>query len=649
MLFDKQNNMNLSPNTLLQGGKYKIINQLGQGGFGITYLAIQTALDRKVAVKEFFMSNCCQRNEETTFVTMADNSIYGYAEPYKRKFIKEAKTIAALDNQHIIRIHDVFEEYGTAYYVMEYLEGGDLKSRTPDNGITEADAIKIICQIAEALKYIHRRNILHLDIKPSNILFREDGTAVLIDFGISKHYDESDGNETSSTPIGISDGYAPLEQYDNAGMNAFAPTSDIYSLGATLFFLLTGQRPPNASAILNQGMPVLPLSVTEKTANLVTKAMAVRKIDRPQSVSEFLSLLDGTQDTDKGSDVITHNDSNKIVSIIEDNDKIIKEGFNQVLDNVSYSQNKQNRVNHFKKGFLWFGLVCIIVALSFGINYMLEKNGEVQQIGVTTDDSDYDIVAYLPKDLTTAPNGVYAVNKEGKGVPIEFADESCIAVALIVNDAPVPQRFMIEKNGTKNIVSIKAAYKADGATNMDYNAFYWGVYDKDQKDIQLLDRISKNSANWESGYLPKEDGSYSNEYHNLSSNISTWTSGTALGDFNGKANTAALLITSSKTNVNNKYANMITWCSRFNNTPVENQGYNDWYIPSLGQLGLICLNLRSINIALTKIEGQIIEPDIYWSSSKSYADYGWYISFYNNYINDMGNKNGENVRFVRDI
>ena len=253
--------MNLTKDTYLQGGKYKIIRQLGQGGFGVTYLAIQTALDRKVAVKEFFMFDYCNREGETTFVTMGNSSSHGMVEQYKRKFIKEAKTIASLDNPHIIRIYDVFEENGTAYYVMEYLEGGDLKSRIPAGGIPQAEAVRTIKQIAEGLQYLHAQKILHLDVKPTNILYRGKDTAVLIDFGLSKHYDGY-GEQTSRTPLGISDGYAPLEQYEPDGITIFSPATDIYALGGTFYHMLTGKRPPSASQTI-KGLPALPATVSK--------------------------------------------------------------------------------------------------------------------------------------------------------------------------------------------------------------------------------------------------------------------------------------------------------------------------------------------------------------------------------------------------
>ena len=241
----------LKTNAVLQNGKYRIEGVLGQGGFGITYLASQVALNRKVTIKEFFMKELCNRDEQTSQVSVPSMGSVDTVARFRAKFVKEAQTIAALNNPHIIHIHDIFEENGTAYYVMDYLSGGLLSDLVQRNGVLdEATAIGYIRQVADALSYIHARNINHLDIKPSNVLIDGNGNAVVIDFGLSKRYDET-GSQTSTTPVGISHGFAPLEQYQPGGVSTFSPTTDIYSLGATLYKLLSGQTPPNATALLD--------------------------------------------------------------------------------------------------------------------------------------------------------------------------------------------------------------------------------------------------------------------------------------------------------------------------------------------------------------------------------------------------------------
>ena len=289
----------LKSGSSLQGGKYIIHIVLGQGGFGITYEAEQVSLRRKVAVKEFFMKDSCERDGNTSHVTVPTASNRELVSKFKDKFIREARMIAALDHEHIVRIHDVFEENGTAYYVMEYLGGGCLGDGVKaGKALAEREAVESIRQIASALSYLHNKGIIHFDVKPSNVLKTEDGKLKLIDFGISKHYDEA-GVQTSSTPVGISKGYAPLEQYQQGSdIKSFTPATDVYSLGATLYALLSGSNPPEASLIYEDGLPIID-GISPAVMRAVEKAMQPRRKERPQSVEEFLQLLDSSVTDDE--------------------------------------------------------------------------------------------------------------------------------------------------------------------------------------------------------------------------------------------------------------------------------------------------------------------------------------------------------------
>lgn len=281
---------NLPTNTILQGGKYKIERVLGQGGFGITYLAVQTMLGRVVCIKEFFLKDFCTRTASGEVVNgMAASS--EFVERYRSKFIKEARIISRFDHPNIIHVFDTFIENGTAYYVMEYIEGASLDEIIRRGGAMPEDkAVGYIKQVARALDYIHQRSVNHLDVKPANIMVsRSDNRAILIDFGVSKQYDEQ-GEQTSSTPIGISHGYAPIEQYRAGGVSTFSPQSDIYALGATLYKLITGNTPPQPSDIINDGLPQLPNNVSAELKNLIYQAMQIRKGDRPDSVDFFMRV-----------------------------------------------------------------------------------------------------------------------------------------------------------------------------------------------------------------------------------------------------------------------------------------------------------------------------------------------------------------------
>ena len=289
--------MELKQGARLQGGKYTIERMLGQGGFGITYLGTQTGLNRWVAIKEFFMKDYCFREEEGTRVCTNSSGAKANLDAYRTKFLKEARHIATLDHPNIIRVYDVFEENDTAYYVMEYIDGGSLADRLRGQGpFSEGGALMYIRQLAAALEYLHGHNMLHLDVKPANVLLKPGGQCVLIDFGLSKCYNVG-GDATSSTPVGISHGFAPLEQYNQEGTQRFQPATDVYALGATLYNLLTAEKPPAAMDLAmgaqlewtHNGQQVC---VDKNIRATIQASMAVKPDSRPQTMGAFLRLLE---------------------------------------------------------------------------------------------------------------------------------------------------------------------------------------------------------------------------------------------------------------------------------------------------------------------------------------------------------------------
>ena len=287
--------MKLQPETLLKNGSYRIISALGQGGFGITYLAEHIHMRRKVCIKEFFPTSLYRRDDISHLATVKDDDNVEVVNAFKAKFLKEARTISTMDNPHIVRVFDSFEENGTAYYVMEYIEGESLASIVErDGALDESTARRYIAEVADALGYLHERNTLHLDVKPHNIMVRKsDDRAILIDFGLAKHYDDESGTQTTLTLGGRSHGYSPIEQYDDGGVAYFSPETDIYSLGATLYYLVTASHPPRANVVGSNGLPELPHSVSSPTRAAITAAMGFSIKQRPHTTATFMSHLNG--------------------------------------------------------------------------------------------------------------------------------------------------------------------------------------------------------------------------------------------------------------------------------------------------------------------------------------------------------------------
>lgn len=314
----------LSKGCLLKGKSYDyyIEGVLGQGSFGITYLASARMSGElgslntgtRVAIKEFFMRDINGR--DGTSVT--SGSKHGIYKDYKRKFKREALNLSKLNHPDIVKVVELFEANSTAYYVMEYIDGGSLNSYIDEHGsLNENTAVALCTKIGSALSFMHSKRMLHLDLKPSNIMMRRDGTPVLIDFGLSKQYDNN-GEPESSTNVGSgTPGYAPIEQADYHDGKGFPVTMDVYALGATMFKMLTGQRPPEASSILNDGFPYGLLKkhgVSTSVIKAVESAMNPVRSKRCASVKDFISMLRNVDDNTLPDaddeiipDVINHN------------------------------------------------------------------------------------------------------------------------------------------------------------------------------------------------------------------------------------------------------------------------------------------------------------------------------------------------------
>ena len=288
----------LQPGTVIHGthNDYRIDRVLGQGSFGITYVANVRLKGRlgaiestaMVAIKEFFLRDVSSRNGLRVF-SVSDSTL---CSDYRRDFLREAQNLSRLDNDHIVKVLETIEENDTVYYVMEYLSGGNLDQHILSHGkLSCREALDIAIQIGEALKCMHAQHMLHLDLKPLNVMRGEDGHIVLIDFGLSKCFG-ADGQPESSTRIGQgTTGYAPIEQHSFKKADGFMPTLDIYALGATLFKMLTGCVPPEASVVLNEGLPVDELSsagVPPAIIALVERAMQPLRRMRHQTVGEFI-------------------------------------------------------------------------------------------------------------------------------------------------------------------------------------------------------------------------------------------------------------------------------------------------------------------------------------------------------------------------
>ena len=295
----------LPEGTLLTGGKqqYSIKKVLGQGSFGITYRATTLmqgplgAIEIDVAVKEFFMLSYNSRQGSSVTYGGSDDLFMHY----KRMFAREARNLSSLNHRNIVKVLEYFEANNTYYYVMEYCRGGSLNEKIAEKGhLNEEESLHYFAQLTSAVSHMHDHKMLHLDIKPDNIVLRENGELVLIDFGLSKQY-TAEGHPETSTSIGLgTPGYAPIEQAKHRrDSKDFAATLDVYAVGATLFKMLTGQRPPEAADVM-EGFPtymLLEKGVNEHLIRCINKAMSLRTKRYP-TIQQFVQ--DVTQKIDLG-------------------------------------------------------------------------------------------------------------------------------------------------------------------------------------------------------------------------------------------------------------------------------------------------------------------------------------------------------------
>ena len=284
----------LKVGTILRG-IYRIDSYLSSGGFGNTYVATNIEFDERVAIKEFFMKGVNQREDNQTMVSVSNSENRNGFLEQKEKFKKEARRIRQLNNPHIIRVYDLFEENGTAYYVMDFVEGENLAETLKRTGkaMSEQEVNYLVPQILDALKSVHDAGIWHLDLKPANIMVDSRGNVKLIDFGASKQLNAQKGGATTSTAISYTNGYAPREQMEQ-NYDKFGPWTDIYALGATLYNLLTNKRPPlptdiddDISEDKHEALP-FPENVGALRF-LVLQMMKTNRMQRPQSIDAIVA------------------------------------------------------------------------------------------------------------------------------------------------------------------------------------------------------------------------------------------------------------------------------------------------------------------------------------------------------------------------
>lgn len=342
----------LAPGRIL-AGRYILGRVLGQGGFGITYLAWDAREKVRVAIKEFFPDSLVMRQPDTTQVALLtadrqENFRFG-----KEQFLAEAKTLAQfVDNPNIVSVYSYFEENGTAYFAMEYVEGESLKSYLKEKGgrLSWEETLQLLTPVMDALQAVHAKGIIHRDIKPDNIFITEDGHTKLLDFGSARY---SLGDRSRSLDVVLTAGYAPKEQY--ARHSRQGPYTDVYSLAACFYACITGMVPTESVERTEDDDLPLPSARGAKlpayAEDAILKGLSIKAENRWQTMADFKANLLSAAPENKDNSVVEDSPTNTHKTVNGNNDDDPKTE-NVVLDREGSGTQNNSVVTTDKNGLI---------------------------------------------------------------------------------------------------------------------------------------------------------------------------------------------------------------------------------------------------------------------------------------------------------
>ena len=481
----------LKVGTILHG-TYRIDGYLSSGGFGNTYVATHINFNEKYAIKEFFMKGVNERDGNNTTVSVSNNEKVTEFTEQLEKFKKEARRLRRLNNPHIVRVYDLFDENGTAYYVMDYINGENLKERLKRTGqpISEPEATKILEQVLDALKEVHSQGIWHLDLKPANVMVDQTGTVKLIDFGASKQFNSKTGGALSTSSVTYTNGFAPIEQMEKS-YEKLGPWTDFYALGATIYNVISNQRPPMPSDINDDRTPdkhlslPLPFNTSDKMRELLLWLMKTNRKERPESVdqiTEFMwsKAMNGAHDVEstilsKKAAVLDSRNQENSATLREDEDE----------DSESSAENAWKT----KKAILI--AACAGLLLAVGLYFMFNRGSSKSEQTTVVEDSL--VVKNVVDSVLTIPLGECSytgtVNKngvpDGKGTAVFTADGQKLVGSFENGNVDGDSIHIYYANGNTFVGSFKNNQLHHGRfTWVDDGSYFEGFFTNGQPNMK---------------------------------------------------------------------------------------------------------------------------------------------------------------------
>lgn len=517
--------------TVLHSETYRVVRYIASGGFGNTYEVEHVKLGKRYCLKEFFMRGINLRQGNMVTVSVENNR--ATFEQMRAKFFKEAQRMARIENPHVVEVTDCFEENATAYYVMKLIDGQSLAAKMAAQGrpFTEAEVLSMLPQVLSALRYVHSKGIYHLDLKPANIMVNAEGHLWLIDFGASKQLSATE-NQTLSTSTGLcyTPNYAPSELV-SGNTKRIGPWTDYYSLGATLYNLLTNQKPPEADDVRYDGehaFHFLP-SVSADMRSLILWLMHPDYPQRPQTVEEIEHRLTDAFKADKEATELVTPEKEETV-IADSGTETVKsdEGAETVKAEKKPVKDAQSEKSKKKgKAIIAAAVVAILLPIAF---YTFKKDRADKTVidDIACPDSNHPHTI----DLGLPSGTMWACCNVGAGSPTDYGDY-----------------YAWGETESKTIYNLQHIGSDIAGTQYDVAHVRWGSLWRMPSRMQIQELIDHTNSEWtivngvegrrftsktngNSVFLPASGGRWDGEFNGVGSWGFYWSS-TPIGEYYG--------------------------------------------------------------------------------------------------------------------